>query len=136
MQTHLTDCILELYNHIVEMICHFQIRIPKPSHTKCFLSPLAAVTSSSWLGLFGSLSFFFFFFFGSVTMIIKSSIFSGLSVDYTQISFPSNQQTHRYLDELLKSPVDGRTEIRDTLVKLNSGHGTLADAFRSEFKFL
>jgi hypothetical protein len=72
----------------------------------------------------------------SITMIIKSSIFSGLSVDYTQISFPSNQQTHRYLDELLKSPVDGRTEIRDTLVKLNSGHGTLADAFRSEFKFL
>jgi hypothetical protein len=37
---------------------------------------------------------------------------------------------------LLESSVDGRAEVWNALVKINSGHGTLADSLRSELELL
>lgn len=53
---------------------------------------------------------------------------------------PSYQQrnitTIIKLDNLLEGTVDGRAEVRDALVEVNSGNSTLADALRSELELL
>jgi hypothetical protein len=55
-------------------------------------------------------------------------------------SIPSEQQriitTIIKLDDLLEGTVDGRAEVRDALVEVNSGNSTLADALRSELELL
>jgi hypothetical protein len=55
-------------------------------------------------------------------------------------SIPSEQQriitTIIKLDDLLEGTVDGRTEVGDALVEVNSGNSTLADALRSELELL
>jgi hypothetical protein len=40
------------------------------------------------------------------------------------------------LDELLESTVNGGTKVWNTLVEVDSGDGTLRNAFRGEFKLL
>lgn len=41
-----------------------------------------------------------------------------------------------FLDDLLESTVDRRTDVGDVLPELNSGHGPLGDALGGEFELL